>query len=274
MHRASSQLSPLDRLRSGAFRTPLLDPDDERALLARAQEGDKRALASLCESHLRLVIHVAKRYERAGIELDDLVNEGVLGLIDAVHKFDLSQPTRLSSYASWWIRARVREYAFRSRNVIAIPSTRACRIARGRIVQVEGALTSALQRSPTRAELAEALGIDLADVECVAAALSGWEVSLNAEHHNHAQEPRDGASSPEEVVELNELRQQLDRRMNTILTRLCERDRRIINEHFREGTVTTSRLGDELGISRQRVAQIVKRVASQLKQELAKVAEH
>ena len=272
-HRASPSLSPSDRLRSSALRMPLLEPDDERALLERAQKGDKRALARLCESHLRLVFHVAQRYERASIQLDELVNEGVLGLIEAVHKFDVSHSTRLSSYATWWIRARVREYAYRSRNLIAMPSTRACRIARGRIAQVEEALSIALQRSPTRAELAEALGIDVTDVECVTAALSGWEVSLNAEPYNSALEPRDDERSPEDALALSELRQQLDQKVDAILPLLCERDRKIVREHFREGTATTTRLGDELGISRQRVAQIVNRVASKLKQELSHLAE-
>src|SRR4249920_2827372 len=104
-----------DHWRATAFRMPWLSFGQERELLVLAQTGDRDALQTLCASHLRLVVQIAQQYQRSGVHADDLVSEGSLGFIESVGRFDLAQPTRLSTYAAWWIRARVRAHVFRYR---------------------------------------------------------------------------------------------------------------------------------------------------------------
>ncbi len=262
-----------NRLRSRAMSRRWLDQDEERELLGRAQAGDRAAKGELIDSHMRMVVQIAARYESDGLSIHDLVSEGVVGLIEAIDRFELSHPTRLSTYAAWWVKARVREYAFSNRRSVCLPSTRGARVARARLSLTQRRLGQQLGREATRAELAEALGISDADVASVATALSSYDLSVGACREGTEFEPSDERPSPEQEFARLESARVLSRAVETALDHLPERDRQIVREQFfADEQKNMAQLGNELGISRQRVCQIFARLRKQLGRELSSVA--
>ena len=112
-------------LRRLNLRRPRLSRIRERELIRRIQGGDAGAIAELVLSHLRFVMHVARRYRSDGHPLSDLFQEGVVGLIEAIKRFNPDRDTRLATYAMWWIRASIQDYVVRSRSLVKIGTTAA-----------------------------------------------------------------------------------------------------------------------------------------------------
>lgn len=261
-----------NRLRAQAFSAPWLSAERERELLPRAQAGDRAAMAELCSSHLRLVVQIAVRYRQAGLHPGDLAGEGTLGLIEAIRRFDLSQTTRLSTYAAWWIRARVREFVYKQRALVCPPSTRGVRVARARLADAERALGHQLGRAATRAELAADLGVTEDDVAAVSATLNAHRSTAPLDAvDGRVVELSDDRAGPEEEFASQESRQLREHCIDTAVEGLAERDRTIIRAHFFGEGATMADLGNELGVTRQRVSQIVKRVRKKLARDLSNV---
>jgi RNA polymerase sigma factor (sigma-70 family) len=236
-----------------------------------AQGGDRGALHTLCSSYFRLVVQIARHYQRPGVQADDLISEGTIGLIEAVERFDLTQPTRLGTYAAWWIRARVRGHVFRYRNVVTPPNTASARIVRSRLLPAERKLSQRLGRTPTAGEVADELGVAEDEVWSVRASYQPAH-SLGDEASGPSWEPRDESPTPEEQVSRRELSQLHRHQVRAALATLAERDRQIVSAHFLSEDVTMADVGSTLGVSRQRVSQIVKRVCKQLERDLRGVA--
>jgi RNA polymerase primary sigma factor len=146
-------------------RTPLLTPAQEKALARRVERGDMAAKDHMIEANLRLVVHIAKRYQRedSGLTLTDLIQEGTIGLVRAVEKFDYRRGHRFSTYATLWIRQAVGRAVTDKGRMVRLPITVADQVRRLEIA--ERALTTRLGGSPTPAELAADLGIEVEDVE-------------------------------------------------------------------------------------------------------------
>jgi RNA polymerase sigma-32 factor len=176
-------------------------------------------------------------------------------------------------YAKWWIRARVREYAFENRNLVRLPSTRNGRVTRARLGTMERKLAQKLGRAPTRTELAEALEVTENDVAYVSAALSSYDMSLTHEPTERGFEPCDEHPSPESLLATLESQRVLSARVQSAVATLEDRDRMIIRAHFlTDEDVSLADLGETLGVTRQRVSQIVSRVRKQLRKELRAIA--
>ncbi len=248
------------RFRRSAQQVPLLTLERERSLLRAARQGDKAALQELVASHMRLVVDIAARHGCAALSAHDLVGEGVVGLLEAVTRFDLSRETRFSSYAIWWVRACVVRYALANRSIVGMPCTRGARIAQSRMRGVERDLGQQLGRVPTRDEVADTLGVKKQEVEAVERALSVWDLSLS---QSEAREALDEGPGPEllvaEAEDKNELRLCLDR----VLGELNPRERQVLCE--REDGKSLSEMARELGISRQRAGQILAGVRDKLR---------
>lgn len=259
------------RYRRSAQAAPLLAAERERDLLARAQRWDKAAVDELIACHMRLVVEIAARHARRGLSAHDLIAEGVVGLMEAVKRYDLSHDTRFSSYAVWWVRACIRQYALANRRIVGMPATRGARRAQARLREAERAMQQSLGREPTRDELARSIGVQEGDIEAVDAALSAWDVSLS--QREPYTQPSSLESSPEMLVAEAEERRLRSHSVENGLRGLTQRERRLVCEQYCEDDgLSLSDLGRELGVSRQRAGQILAVAREKLRVSLSQVA--
>ncbi|MCS7209653.1 MAG: RNA polymerase sigma factor RpoD/SigA [Fimbriimonadales bacterium] len=152
----------LDAILGEVLRRPLLQPDEELELLRRAQQGDEQAQNRLIESNLRLVISIARRYVRPGLPLEDLVQEGALGLVKAIRNFDLARGLRFSTYAVHWIRQSVGRAADAQTNMIRLPNHAIDSLRK--IERTRNELRAALGKEPTDEEIAARLEMPVSKV--------------------------------------------------------------------------------------------------------------
>lgn len=261
------------RYRHSARNRPMLEVERERELLVQAQAGEQAALAELIECHMRLAVKVASRYARDGLAAHDLVSEGVLGLLEAVRRFDLRHQTRFASYAAWWVRAFIRRYALANRRIVGVPTTRGARVARARLRQTERELTQRLGRKPERDEIALSLGISERDVELVDVALSYRDVSLTVQEGSQAFEPIDEQAGPEECFVEQERRSRMQEAVADAMGLLSTREQTVLSKQFfSDSGESLSSVGRELGVSRQRVGQILAGAREKLRGKLEAVA--
>lgn len=268
MSQARSAQAQWDRFRNEAFRAPWLSFERERELLQRTQAGDSTALEELYVAHQRLVVQIASKYARAQLTPEDLVAEGSVGLLEAIRRFDLSQQTRLSTYAAWWVRARVRQYVYAHRCIVEAPGTRAVRLVRARLANAERTLTQELGRTPTRFELAEHLDVAEEDVASVLATASAKQVSSFDACDGVIRSLHDGREDPEQRCARREFEERVRDAISRTLASMHERDRQIIRAHLVD-EANLADLGCELGISRQRVSQIVQRAMNRVACDVA-----
>lgn len=253
--------------------TPLLDAARERTLLVAAMRGDPQAASELVRSHTRLVMKIAKRYRRGNLPWEDLVSEGVLGLLEAIRRFDLSQQTRFAAYACWWIRARIGQYALANRRLVRIPATRTARLVARRLRRTEQRLCQRLARPPTLNELASELGVSVADVAEVRTALGSSDLPLTTGEGPGGVELAAESESPEQALDRSQHELARERRIYEALAKLSPRERQVVREQYlEEQGRSLSQLGVDYGVSRQRVGQLLSNARGKLKQELVQVA--
>jgi len=248
-----------------------MDAADERNLLLRAQRGDRRAADELVKSHMGLVHKEARRHAWTGIPRSDLVSEGVIGLLEAIRRFDTTRTTRLSTYALWWIRAAVWDFVWRNRRIVSIPSTRSARKVRVGLFKAERALERERGEATTEA-LAELLGVPEQDLREVRSALTARDVWMDDEEDPRAELPSFGAS-PERHAMVEDQRAHVRAIVSDTLERLPARERTIVERRLlSEDRPSLAALGDELGVSRERVRQLQRRAETVLREALSCVA--
>ncbi len=245
---------------------PVLSADEERVLVENAQRGDRSATQRIVQSHLRLVWKIAARYERASLAAEDLVSEGVLGMLEALPRFDRARGVRFAAYASWWIRARISQYALANRRAVGLPDTRNARSILREFHRAERRLAQRLSRAPSHEELALEIGVAAAEIGEVRSALSTPDQALD-------QPLAADCATPEQLV--LQKHEELCRRayVRTALARLSARERTLVSEQYlaEEGR-SLSELGADFGVSRQRLGQVLSHAREKLKLELIHVA--
>jgi RNA polymerase primary sigma factor len=249
----------------GAF--PLLSLAQEADLARRIRTGDRDAIDTLVRANLRFVVSVARRYRTQAVPLSDLVNEGNIGLLRAVHRFDGTKGVRFISYAVWWIRQAILQALAEQSCIVRVPLNRVG--ARTRARAHANALLQRLGREPRHAEIAEAMGLGEAEVaDAMSFALP--HVSLDAPttpgesgcRLDHLAD-EDGAALDEQL-----LARALTEAVTESLSALTDREATILRLYFGladEEPLTLEQIGAAMGVTRERVRQIKERALARLR---------
>jgi len=259
-------------------RYPLLTPDEEHALATRLVEhGDTSAARKLIEANLRLVVKIAYEYRRAHKNLLDLVQEGNIGLIQAVSKFDPYRGVKLSSYAAFWIRAYILKFILNNWRLVKIGTTQAQRKLFFNLRKEREKLEQ-LGFQPTTALLAEKLDVPEKEVIEMERRLAAPEASLDAPIGGGNDE--DGSRTrldylpsddvrPDRAVAQSEFSELLRGKLETFAGTLEGREQTIFRERWlTEDPLTLQEIGDRYQISRERARQLEKRMLDRLKKYL------
>ncbi len=269
---------PLSTYMAETRRYPLLTPDEEHDLAVKlVEQGDTGAARRLIEANLRLVVKIAYEYRRAHKNLLDLVQEGNIGLIQAVGKFDPYRGVKLSSYAAFWIRAYILKFILNNWRLVKIGTTQAQRKLFFNLRKEREKLEQ-LGFQPTTALLAEKLDVSEKDVIEMERRLAAPEASLDAPISSGGDDegsrtrldflPSD-VDRPDQAVANNEFAQLLRAKLETFAQTLEGREQTIFRERWlSEEPLTLQELGDRYSISRERARQLEKRVLDRLKKFL------
>lgn len=246
----------------------LLTADQEVELSNRIKQGDQLALEKLVKANLRFVVSVAKQYHHSKVPLNDLINEGNLGLIKAAQMFDATKGFKFISYAVWWIRQSIMQALDNHSRMVRIPSNKINALSK--INQAVGRMEQTHERQPTEEELAEFLELEINDIKNTNYA-SMKQLSLDAPFEEGEgnslldvlDDPNaDGAGT--EFVEGSSLKGELAR----LLAILTEREREILIRFFGIGSDYSQSLddiADDLSLTRERVRQIKENALKKLR---------
>ncbi len=245
-----------------------LSREEERQMARRWAKGDRKAGDALVRACLPFVLSIALEYRRWGVPIEDIVQQGNLGLLRAASKFDLDKECRLATYAAYWIRAEIREYVVRAYRVVRLGTTKSERRALR-------AYRTSHETSPEA--LAKVSGLSVERVEQLLPILAARETSLDA-NTNGAPAPADrlaaGGQSPEEEAGANETRAAASTAVSAALGLLNERERLIVETRIMaEEPATLRELGERLGVSKERVRQLEERAYDKLRGALSPVRE-
>lgn len=273
---ALSRRDPLGAYMRDVQRYPLLSKDEEHALAVKYfEDGDVEAAKRLVTSNLRLVVKIAYDYRQAYKNILDLVQEGNIGLMQAVKKYDPYKGVKLSSYAAWWIRAYVLRYILNNHRLVKVGTTQAQRKLFFNL-QKEKARLSAMGIEPTSELIAERLNVPERDVVSMDMRLAAGDASLDApvgtsEGRSVARIellPSQG-ERVDDVLADAELEDQFTVKIQEFGKTLRGKEATIFKERLvAEDPKTLQALGDDFGVSRERVRQIEKRLLKKLKEYL------
>lgn len=256
----------LDSYLAGINEVPLLLPEEEVELATRVQKGDLAAREHMIRANLRLVVSIAKNYLNRGLAFMDLIEEGNIGLMKAVEKFDPAAGCRFSTYATWWIKQGIRRSLINSVRTVRVPSYMSEIVSRWRATAME--LNYRLGRQPTSSEIAEEL--DLPE--------NNWNVvretvQTNSQPNHSMSEDASSVftelledqqvQSPEEVLFGN---MELER-MHQLLDMLDQRETRILKLRYGLGNgepMTLKAIGKKFGLTRERVRQMEQQALQKL----------
>ena len=256
----------LDSYLAGINEVPLLLPEEEVGLATRIQKGDLAAREHMIRANLRLVVSIAKNYLNRGLAFMDLIEEGNIGLMKAVEKFDPGAGCRFSTYATWWIKQGIRRSLINSVRTVRVPSYMSEIVSRWRATAME--LNYRLGRQPTSSEIAEEL--DLPE--------NNWNVvretvQTNSQPNHSMSEDASSVftdlledqqvQSPEEVLFGN---MELER-MHQLLDMLDQRETRILKLRYGLANgepMTLKAIGKKFGLTRERVRQMEQQALQKL----------
>jgi RNA polymerase sigma-32 factor len=268
------QAGPLAAYLRRIDQVPLLTPDEELSLAREWKRTREPEVArKLVLANLRFVVKIAFEYRTYGIRLLDLIQEGNLGLLVAVDRFDAGRGNRLTTYAVWWIRAYIQEFIRRQWSLVRFGTTRAEQRCFYRLRRERERLERAGDKAEP-ARLAAALGVRPEDLAAIESRIMRRDQSLDDPAFSGADETRasrlaDETEGPESAVAARELASLSHQRLRRALDGLDPRERLIIERRYLHGKGTTLKeLGRTFGISRERVRQLEARAKQKMRAEL------
>lgn len=248
---------------------PMITPDEEVELAQRIKQGDDLALEKLVKANLRFVVSVAKQYQNRSLPLNDLINEGNLGLIKAAKKFDETKGFKFISYAVWWIRQSIMQALAEQSRIVRLPMNKSGAINQIRRAYAE--LEQKYEREPTEEELAEilemkphevrnTLGAEVKQMSMDAPFGEDESGSLLDVLENKTTGPTDGQMVFNDSLKVETIR---------ALSTLTAREREVVKMSFGIGSdnpYTLEEIGDIMGLTRERVRQIREKALQKLRE--------
>lgn len=255
---ASAVQTPLETYLREINETPLLSAKEERELAGRIGEGDTRARDQMVRANLRLVVNIARGYSGKGLGLQDLIEEGNLGLLRAVEGFDPAMGTRFSTYASYWIKQSIKRALINSGKTIRIPAYMVELLSKWR--RATARLTEELGRGPTPEEVARILGLPKKKLPIIKKAIKIYNATPQTDQSEAGWTLGDMVMDERQLtpddalVEVDCLHHVMD-----MLTTMDQREATVLRMRFGLDNLeprTLKEIGEQLGLTRERVRQI------------------
>ena len=264
-------------------KSKILEKDEEFYHIEKWRiERESKSLKIILNAYLRLAVKYARKYKNYGLPLDDLIHEGVLGIMHALEKFDVSKDFRLSTYASWWIRASIQDYVLKNWSVVKTGSTasqKALFFNLKKIKQQISEVSSDYMGQKEIDKVSKILNVKNLEVQNMESRLTGGDVYLNQKIDSESENDlmsllQDNRSNPEESLEDfndNKLKKEF---INKAILTLNEREKIIIKSRkLKEKSITLDELGQMLKISKERVRQIETKALSKLKSAILEISQ-
>ena len=261
----------------------ILEKDEEFELINDWRDNKTpRSLQKILNSYLRLAVSYARKYSSYGLPIDDLIHEGVLGIMHALEKFDTSKDFRLSTYASWWIRASIQDYILKNWSVVRTGSTASQKALFFNLKKIKQQINDVSREFMGQEEInkvSNMLNVKSIEVQNMESRLTGGDLHLNQKVDNETENDlmsllADDRQNPEESFEdFNDKNIKKDF-INKAIDTLNDREKTIIRlRKFREKSITLDELGQKLKISKERVRQIETKALEKLKRSLLDISQ-
>ena len=261
----------------------ILEKDEEFKLINDWRDNKTpKSLQKILNSYLRLAISFARKYSSYGLPIDDLIHEGVLGIMHALEKFDTSKDFRLSTYASWWIRASIQDYILKNWSVVRTGSTASQKALFFNLKKIKQQINDVSREFMGQEEInkvSNMLNVKSIEVQNMESRLTGGDVHLNQKVDNETENDlmsllADERQNPEETFEDYKDKKIKKDYINRAIETLNDREKIIIQlRKFREKSITLDELGQKLKISKERVRQIENKALEKLRKSLLDISQ-